>query len=64
MNVETGQLYEGLAAIRAAEERGEPLARVSPLVVKTMRAGQRVQAKTKAKAKRKQARQDRKRSRR
>jgi hypothetical protein len=63
VNVETGQLYEGLAAIRAAEERGEPLAQVSPMVVKTMRAGQRAQAKAKAKGKRKQARQDRKRSR-
>lgn len=64
MNTETGAIYSTAADILAAEERGEPLARVSPLVVKTMRAGQRQIAKATAKRRRKQARDDRKRNRR
>lgn len=63
MNTETGQIYNTLPEIEAARSRGEPLAMVSETVAKTMRAGQRVQAKATAKRKRKQARQSRKRNR-
>jgi hypothetical protein len=68
MNTDTGALYMGEEAIAAATLRGEPIARVSEHIVRTMRAGQRAEAKARARAtakrRRKQARQDRKRNRR
>lgn len=63
MNTETGVLYRSLDAIADALSRGESVVPVSERVVRTMRAGQRVEAKATAKRKRKQARQDRKRNR-
>lgn len=39
MNTETGVIYQGLAAILAAEARGEPIVRVSERVAKAVRIG-------------------------
>ena len=66
MNIETGALYEGLDAIRAAEARGEPLARLGERAAAIVRLGNRAlaqQVKAKAKRARKVAKQSRKRNR-
>lgn len=39
MNTETGQIYQGLEAIRAAEARGEPIVRVSQKVARAVKLG-------------------------
>lgn len=59
MNVDTGALYEGMQAIRAAEERGEPVVRVSEKAAAVIRAGHKAQSKRA----RKTAKQSRKRNR-
>lgn len=59
MNVDTGALYEGTAAIQSAEARGEPLVRIGAKAVAVVKAGNRA----KLKRTRKMAKQSRKRNR-
>ncbi len=59
MNTETGALYEGVAAIRAAEARGEPLVRIGAKAAAIVKAGHKAHAKRK----RSMAKQSRKRNR-
>lgn len=39
MNTETGQVYQGLEAIEAAKQRGEPIVRVSDRVARAVTIG-------------------------
>lgn len=65
MNTDTGQLYDGEAAIRAAEQRGEPIVRIGPRAAEVVRRGLRAMSYAEAKARhRKQGRIGRKRGRR
>jgi hypothetical protein len=67
MNTDTGVLYEGLAAIHAAERRGEPLALLGDQAARIVRAGhaalRRESRRAKRKGKRKMAEASRRRNR-
>lgn len=61
MNTDTGRIYVTEESIQAALQRGEPLARVSERVARTMRAGEmalssRERRRAKADRKRQQGR--------